>query len=156
HSDPLARLGSRENGGQNLYTKSLVLNLDRNGWSVDVFTRLNDTDKKRISRIGKNSRVIRLPGGKPIHIPKGQLHPLFPEIYQNFLSFINNTNEYELFHGHHYDGGWMAMKAAQQFNKPLIATFHSIGKVRHQTQTFFLGRTTEEQILVERYAIEKE
>lgn len=155
HSDPLARLGSRENGGQNLYTKSLVQNLDKNGWTVDVFTRLNDRSKKTISKIGKNSRVIRLSGGSPTHIPKGNLHPLFPAIYENFLKFIDNENTYDLFHGHHYDGGWMAVKAAEQFKKPIVTTFHSIGKVRQQTQTFFLGRTTEEQILEERYAIEK-
>lgn len=156
HSDPLARLGSRENGGQNLYTKSLVQNLDKNGWSVDVFTRLNDRSKKTISKIGKNSRVIRLAGGSPSHIPKGNLHPLFPVIYDNFLKFINNESSYDLFHGHHYDGGWMAVKAGEQFKKPIITTFHSIGKVRQQTQTFFLGKTTEEQILEERYLIEKD
>src|SRR3990170_1998414 len=73
HADPLAAIGSRESGGQNVYIRNLVANLDRQGWGIDVFTRLDDSKKKIIAKIGKNSRVIRLTDGKPTYIPKGQL-----------------------------------------------------------------------------------
>ena len=156
HSDPLARLGSRECGGQNLYVKSLIQNLDSKGWTVDAFTRLNDKDKKTVSKVGKRSRVIRLRGGPSVHIPKGNLHSFFPEMYENFRKFLYAGNDYEIFHGHHYDGGWMALKAHEEFKKSFITTFHSLGKTRLQTQKAYLGNTSEEDVLNERFGIEQE
>jgi D-inositol-3-phosphate glycosyltransferase len=156
HSDPLARLGSRECGGQNLYVKSLIQNLDSKGWFVDAFTRLNDRGKKIVSRIGNRSRVVRLIGGPASHVPKGKLHPLFPHMYRNFKNFVNGSANYDIFHGHHYDGGWMAARASTEYNKPLFTTFHSLGKIRFQTQKNYLGKTEEEEILNERFQIESE
>lgn len=156
HADPLAVIGSRESGGQNVYIRNLVVSLDKLGWEVDVFTRLDDPKKKEIAKISKNSRVIRLMGGKPTYVPKGQLHPYFPEIYKNFLKFINLQDSYRLFHGHHYDGGWMALQASREFKKPLIVNFHSLGQVRFQTQRFYAVDINDDKIFEERFAMEKE
>ena len=155
HADPLAAIGSRESGGQNVYIRNLVINLDKQGWRVDVFTRLDDSKKKTVAKIGKNSRVIRLKGGKPVYIPKGQLHPHFSEIYKNFLKFINFQNPYKIFHGHHYDGGWIALQAHKEFNKPLIVNFHSLGRVRFQTQRLYIVASNEQKIFEERFVMEQ-
>lgn len=155
HADPLAAIGSHESGGQNVYIRNLVINLDKQGWRVDVFTRLDDSKKKTIAKIGKNSRVIRLKDGKPVYIPKGQLHPHFSEIYKNFLKFISFQNPYKIFHGHHYDGGWIALQAHKKFNKPLIVNFHSLGRVRFQTQRLYAVASNEQKIFEERFAIEQ-
>lgn len=155
HSDPLAAIGSHESGGQNVYIRNLVINLDKQGWRVDVFTRLDDSKKKIVAKIGKNSRVIRLKGGEPSYIPKGQLHPHFPEIYKNFLKFINFSNFYKLFHGHHYDGGWIALQAHKGFDKPLIVNFHSLGRVRFQTQRLYAVANNEQKIFEERFEMEQ-
>ena len=156
HSDPLAAIGSHESGGQNVYIRNLVTNLDKQGWAIDVFTRLDDIKKKTVALIGKHSRVIRLKDGKPSYIHKGQLHSHLPQIYQNFLKFINFQNPYKLFHGHHYDGGCLALKASQEFNKPLIVNFHSLGKVRFQTQKLYAVDRNERKIFEERFKIENE
>lgn len=155
HADPLAAIGSRESGGQNVYIRNLVINLDKQGWKVDVFTRLDDPKKKTVAKIGKNSRVIRLKDGKPTYIPKSQLHSHFPEIYKNFLKFINFQNPYKIFHGHHYDGGWIALQAHKEFNKPLIVNFHSLGQVRFQTQHLYAMEINEQKIFEERFAMEQ-
>ncbi len=157
HSDPLAALGSHESGGQNVYVLNLVINLDKQGWAVDVFTRLDNPQKKTVVRIGKHSRVIRLKDGKPAYLPKDHLHPFFPEIYKNFLRFINFQNPYDIFHGHHYDGGWIALQAHKKFHKPFIENFHSLGQVRLKTkEQYAVDVSCEKEIFEQRFAIEKE
>jgi D-inositol-3-phosphate glycosyltransferase len=155
HADPLAAIGSRESGGQNVYIRNLVINLDKRGRKIDVFTRLDDPKKKTVAKIGKNSRVIRLKDGKPTYIPKGQLHPYFPGIYREFLKFIDSKNPYKLFHGHHYDGGLIALMAHRKFHKPLIVNFHSLGRVRFQTQRQYSIDVNERKVLEERFEIEQ-
>jgi D-inositol-3-phosphate glycosyltransferase len=156
HSDPLAPLGSQEAGGQNIYIYSLVRELDKRGWSIDVFTRHDQLHKKTISFIGKKSRVIRLKGGPIKHLPKTELFDHFPELYQNFLNFIGRRNPYSIFHGHHWDGGWMALKASGQFSKPFIENFHSLGKIRFQTKKQYLANGNEAEFFKKRFCLEEE
>jgi len=156
HSDPLAPLGSQEAGGQNVYIYSLVKELDKRGWNIDVFTRQDQLHKKNIISLGKNSRVIRLKGGPIRYVPKKELFNHFPELYQNFLNFIANQNPYCIFHGHHWDGGWLALKAAEQFKKPLVENFHSLGKIRFQTRKRYLFNENEVEFFEKRFALEEE
>jgi D-inositol-3-phosphate glycosyltransferase len=130
HSDPLVAIGTQEAGGQNVYVRSLMNELDRRGWAVDAFTRLNDPRRKAIVSVGKHSRVIRLKAGPVAHVTKSELHEHMPEFYKNFLAFIDNKNPYEIVHGHYWDGGWAGLQAQQQFHIPFIETYHSLGKVK--------------------------
>lgn len=157
HSDPLAAIGSHGSGGQNVYVCDLALALDKKGWEIDIFTRQDDCKKELITHIGSHSRVIRIEAGKPEYIYKGNLHALFPEIFKKFKEFIESSeNGYSLFHGHHYDGGWIGVRAMEEFNKPLVENFHSLGKVRQQTQKQYLSKTNDIQAFNERFAIEED
>lgn len=156
HSDPLAHLGSQEAGGQNIYVKSLAEELGKLGHKVDIFTRWDSTNKKHISQISKNTRVIRLKGGKKNYIPKTELFDILPEIYLNFLKFIGVKDNYDIFHGHYWDGAWMALKAKCQFSKPFIENFHSLGKIRQTTIKKYLMNKNETDYFQKRFAIEKE
>lgn len=120
HSDPLALLGSQESGGQNIYIRRLVEALEKFGWSIDVFTRLDSPHKKELVNFGKRSRVIRLKAG-PIHyFFKKDLFSVLLEFFNNFLKFIDFKNPYSLFHGHYWDGGWVAIRAHSKFLTPFI------------------------------------
>ena len=156
HSDPLAPLGSQECGGQNIYVKYLAEELDKLGWHADIFTRRDNPHKKQIAQISKHSRVIRLKGGPASYIPKKDLFSVLPEIFENFKKFIDNRNPYSLFHGHYWDGGWMALEASRQFMKPFIENFHSIGIVRHETKKKFLNDGNETEYFQKRINLEKE
>ncbi len=156
HSDPLARLGSQQAGGQNLYVRLLTEELSKIGWEVDVFTRLDNQRKKQIVQINKKSRVIRLKGGKIGYISKEELITVLPEIYNNFLSFINFKNSYSLFHGHYWDGGWIALKAHLHFHKPLVTNFHSLGLIKMQTKEKYLMNKNDSSYFKKRLNIENE
>lgn len=157
HSDPLVRLGSQESGGQNIYVRSLAEELGKIGYKVDIFTRWDSPDKKHISFINKNARVIRLRGGNKKYIPKSSLFDILPEIYSSFLYFIQkNKSDYDIFHGHYWDGAWMALKAKNQFSKPFIENFHSLGKIRESTKKKYLMNKNEIDYFKKRLRVEKE
>ncbi|MDD5551588.1 MAG: glycosyltransferase [Candidatus Pacebacteria bacterium] len=156
HSDPLAHLGSQETGGQNIYVRSLAEELGKLGHKVDVFTRWDSTNKKHISQINKNARVVRLRGGKKSYVQKTELFNILPEVYLNFLKFIEVKDNYDVFHGHYWDGAWMALKAKCQFSKPLIENFHSLGKIRQATKKKYLTNKNETDYFQKRFDVEKE
>lgn len=156
HSDPLASLGSQEAGGQNVYVRYLAEELEKFGWSVDIFTRWDSGHKKQIANITKNTRVIRLKGGPVRYVPKTELLALLPEIFNNFLVYINFQNPYHLFHGHYWDGGWMGVQASQKFQKPFVHNFHSLGIIRTETKKRYLKNGNEQEYSSKRLNIENE
>lgn len=156
HSDPLSCLGSQQTGGQNLYVRSLAEELSKAGWKIDIFTRWDNPRKKQIVHMTKNSRVIRLKGSRVDYITKQELIDVLPEIYNNFLVFTNFQNPYNLFHGHYWDGGWMALKAHLQFKKPLVTNFHSLGMIKIETKKRYLKDGGEHDYFTKRLNIENE
>ncbi len=156
HSDPLAHLGGQESGGQNVYVRYLAEELEKFGWAVDIFTRWDSQHKKQIAFIGRHSRVIRLKGGPVHYVPKFDLLPLLPELFNNFLTFINFQNPYQLFHGHYWDGGWMALESCKRFNGPFVQNFHSLGMIRMETKKRFLKSEEEQDYFAKRLNIENE
>jgi len=156
HSDPLALLGSQESGGQNIYVRHLIEKLEKLGWSIDVFTRWDSHHKKQLTHLGKHSRVIRLKGGPVHYIPKKDLFSILPEILNNFLIFIDFKNPYTLFHGHYWDGGWMALQAHLKFSMPLIENFHSLGMIRFDTKRRYFKNGNEQKIEEQRITLEKD
>lgn len=156
HDDPLALPGSHDTGGQAVYVKALIEGLDKKGWAIDAFVRLDSIYRKIISRIGKRSRVIRLKAGPIKYISRNQLFEYLPEFYKNFLEFVGYQNPYLLFHGHYWTGGWVAKEAHLRFKKPLIENFHSLGLVGQETKKRLLKNQNEYEYFVKRLNIENE
>ncbi len=131
HSDPLAKLGGREAGGQNVYVKEVSKHLGRMGWTVDIFTRLTRRRTKKVRKIAKNVNVIYLKGGPRFHLSKEKLLEKLPEFLGSFLVYKeSNKIDYNIVHGHYYDGGWVAMNMKRVLKIPMVQTFHSLGHVR--------------------------
>jgi D-inositol-3-phosphate glycosyltransferase len=157
HDDPLGQLGSQESGGQAVYLNSLIKELDKKGWAVDTYTRLDSPHKKTISLIGKRSRLIRLKGGPMKYISRKLLFDFLPQMYENFLEFIGRQNPYLLFHGHYWDGGNLALRASMDFCIPFIENFHSLGKVGLETKArYSWDKKNEKDLFDKRFQIEDE
>jgi glycosyltransferase involved in cell wall biosynthesis len=100
--------------------------------------------------------VIRLKGGPIKYLPKTELFDYLPELYQNFLKFINYRNPYSIFHGHYWEGGWLSQKASQQLKVPFVQNFHSLGKIRFWTRKQYLSNGNEADFFKKRFTLEKE
>ncbi|MFH1656816.1 MAG: glycosyltransferase [Candidatus Nealsonbacteria bacterium] len=131
HSDPSAKLGGHETGGQNVYISELSKRLGQMGWSVDIFTRLTRKRKKMVKSYGKNVNIIYLKAGARYFIPKEEVLDKLPEFLGNFLTYTEeNKLNYNIVHGNYYLGGWVASQIKRVLNIPMVETFHSLGHVR--------------------------
>lgn len=133
HSDPSAKLGGHETGGQNVYVSELSKRLGQMGWSVDVFTRLTRKRRKMVRSYGKNINIIYLKAGPRYSIAKEEVLDKLPEFLGNFLTYKEeNKLNYSIVHGNYYLGGWVAAQIKRILHIPMIETFHSLGHIRHR------------------------
>jgi len=157
HSDPSAKLGGHETGGQNVYVSELSKALGRMGWSVDIFTRLTRKRTKIVKSYGKNVNIIYIKAGPRYFISKDKVLEKLPEFLGNFLIYKEeNKIDYDIIHGNYYLGGWVAAQIKKIFRVPMIATFHSLGYIRHRTLEKFEKEDINIENFRERVMAEKE
>lgn len=148
HSDPSAKLGGHETGGQNVYVSELSKRLGQMGWSVDIFTRLTRKRRKMVRSYGKNVNIIYLKAGPRYFIPKEEVLDKLPEFLGNFLTYKEgNKLNYSIAHGNYYLGGWVAAQVKRILHIPMVETFHSLGRIRHRA----LERFGKEEINIEKF-----
>ncbi len=158
HSDPLAKIGGRESGGQNIYVHELSRWLGKLGWTVDVYTRWTNKKEKPLKKISPRANLIRLKAGDIKFVPKEQFDKNFEEFFTNFLSYKHaNKINYDIIHGNYWDGGWVGMQAAEILKIPFIQTFHSLGYIRTNTLKKFQNLPTqvEQELNDQRFELEK-
>ena len=132
HGDPLAKIGSQQSGGQNVYVYELSRWLAKRNWQVDIFCRLDNSKNETVKKIGNKIKVIRLKAGEIKYLPKENFFENFVEFFTNFLNYRQeNKIDYDIVHGHYWDGGMVAMKAAETLSLPFVQVFHSLSHVRY-------------------------
>ena len=87
HASPLAVAGGVDSGGQNIYVANVARQLARCGHQVDVFTRCDRSLLPLISRFD-GVRVINVPAGPPMQLPKEQLLPFMDEFARFTIEFF--------------------------------------------------------------------
>lgn len=148
HSDPSAKLGGHETGGQNVYVSELGKQLGRMGWSVDIFTRLTRKRKKMVRGYGKNVNIVYIKAGPRYFLPKDRVLEKLPEFIGNFLTFKEeNKLHYSIVHGNYYLGGWVAAQIKRILHIPMVETFHSLGRIRYRT----LEKFEKENVKIEEF-----
>jgi D-inositol-3-phosphate glycosyltransferase len=134
HADPLARPGSKEVGGQNVYVFNLARELAAIGWKVDVYTRWDSSSKKRTEVVQKGVRVIRVKAGPRKYIVRDTLFGHLDDFTADIISFTTkNRLEYDAIHTHYWMSGVVGLALKKLWKVPLIHTPHSLGYVRYNT-----------------------
>src|SRR5512147_1666072 len=88
HTCPLATLGGKETGGMNVYVRDLTRYLGRIGVKVDVFTRSQDEHVPHVLHdLGYGNRVVHVPAGPEVPLPKQELISHIPEFVAGIQSF---------------------------------------------------------------------
>lgn len=154
HTCPLARLGSRETGGMNVYVRELSRHLGSRGVAVDVFTRRQERDVQEAVEFGENARVIHLDAGPPRTIDKYEVLHYLPQFAEGVWDFQRRTGRsYHLLHSHYWLSGPVATALAAEWQVPLVVMFHTLGQLKNRVSRNGSERENAERIEIERLSM---
>ncbi|REG48441.1 glycosyltransferase involved in cell wall biosynthesis [Paraburkholderia sp. BL6669N2] len=150
HASPLAVAGGVDSGGQNIYVANVARELVAMGHQVDVFTRRDRALLPVVSDMD-GVRVIHVPAGPPMQLPKEQLLPVMDEFAAFLIDFFRHERDpYQVIHANFFMSGLAALRVKDALGIPLVTTFHALGRVRRIHQGAADGFPDE------RFAIEDE
>jgi D-inositol-3-phosphate glycosyltransferase len=134
HTCPLATLGGKDTGGMNVYVRDLTRELGRRGLHVDVFTRSQDEHQPHVKEdLGHGNRVIHIPAGEEVPLPKDVLYAHVPEFVGGVREFARASGAaYDLIHSHYWLSGVAARSLRTAWGVPFIQMFHTLGHMKNR------------------------
>jgi D-inositol-3-phosphate glycosyltransferase len=134
HTCPLATLGGKDTGGMNVYVRDLTRQLGTLGVHVDVFTRSQDEHVPHVlHHLGYGNRVVHVPAGPEVPIPKQELSAYLPEFVSGIKEFSRTKGtRYDVIHSHYWLSGLAAMELRESWNIPVINMFHTLGLMKNR------------------------
>jgi len=157
HTCPLATLGGKDTGGMNVYVHQLTRTLGKLGVRVDVFTRSQDEHVPHVLHdLGYHNRVVHIPAGPEVPLPKAELERYIPKFVQGIKSFAESKNiQYDLIHSHYWMSGLAAIELSQSWNIPFIQMFHTLVHMKNRIAQTSQEKEGEYRILGEKKVISK-
>jgi D-inositol-3-phosphate glycosyltransferase len=132
HTSPLDQPGSGDSGGMNVFIRAAAERLSAAGIGVDVFTRSRDDRRPEIQDLGGGSRIINIAAGPNSPVPKEALPRFLPAFLGGVLRIARSEGaRYDLVHTHYWLSGWVGRSAREIWGVPLVASFHTLGKVKN-------------------------
>ncbi|HEX6302897.1 MAG TPA: glycosyltransferase [Anaerolineales bacterium] len=134
HTCPLATLGGKDTGGMNVYVRDLTKELGRMGIEVDVFTRSQDEHVPHVLHdLGYGNRVVHVPAGPEVPLPKPELAEYIPQFVSGILEFSQDRDlHYDLIHSHYWMSGIAAQTLKEMWNVPVVHMFHTLGMMKQR------------------------
>jgi len=138
HTCPLATLGGKDTGGMNVYVRDLTRQLGRMGIHVDVFTRSQDEHVPHVLHdLGYGNRVVHIPAGAEVPLPKPDLIAHIPTFAEGILAFARNKGiKYDLIHSHYWMSGKAAKLLKETWDVPVVHMFHTLGHMKNRVAGF--------------------
>jgi D-inositol-3-phosphate glycosyltransferase len=132
HTSPVDQPGTGDSGGMNVSIRSVAERLAGKGIEVDLFTRCRGGETHDVREIAPGIRVVSAKGGPCHPIPKSAVQRYLPEFLGGVLRVAReNGNRYDLVHSHYWLSGWVGRAAKEILGVPLVASFHTLGKVKN-------------------------
>jgi D-inositol-3-phosphate glycosyltransferase len=132
HTSPLARPGTRDSGGMNVYIRQLSQEMGRRAHTMDIFTRRTDPDTPEVTVIDERTRVIQIDAGAP-GAQKASLRRFLPEFRDGVLAFQRREGRtYDLVHSHYWLSGWVGQTLKTAWGVPHVIMFHTLGEVKNR------------------------
>ncbi len=134
HTCPLATLGGKDTGGMNVYVRDLSHQLGAEGIQVDVFTRSQDEHVPHVlHELGYGNRVVHIPAGPEIPLPKEQLVNFIEDFVNGIVAFAEQKKcSYDLIHSHYWMSGLAALELKKLWNVPVVHMFHTLGMMKQR------------------------
>lgn len=134
HTCPLATLGGKDTGGMNVYVRELTRQFGRMGVHVDVFTRSQDEHVPHVLHdLGYGNRVVHIPAGPEIPLPKDELAAHIPTFADQIIEFAQSKGlTYDLIHSHYWMSGMTAIRLQAVWGLPFVHMFHTLGHMKNR------------------------
>lgn len=134
HTCPLATLGGKDTGGMNVYVRDLTRQLGKIGIHVDVFTRSQDEHVPHVLHdLGYGNRVVHIPAGLEVPLPKEDLASHLPEFVEGIRAFAESKGlQYDLIHSHYWMSGLAARDLKAEWDVPIVHMFHTLGIMKQR------------------------
>ncbi len=134
HTSPLDQPGTGDSGGMNVYIRQAAERLAVCGVDVDVFTRCRGTGAAEVEELAGGSRIVHLKAGPCAPVPKEDLPRFLPEFLGGLLGRQRAEGvSYDLVHTHYWLSGWVGRSTKEIWGVPLVASFHTLGKVKNHS-----------------------
>ncbi len=132
HTSPLDQPGMGDSGGMNVYIRAAAERLAARGVDVDVFTRCRGREVKEVEELTPKARIIQVKAGPCDPVPKQDLPRFLPEFLGGVLKRERLEGRgYDVVHSHYWLSGWVGRSAKEIWGVPLVASFHTLGKVKN-------------------------
>lgn len=135
HTSPLDQPGTGDSGGMNVYIRAVAERLASQGVAVDVFTRCRGEGGPEATEFAPGARLVRVKAGPCLPVPKRVLPRFVPQFLGGVLAHGRELGiEYDLVHSHYWLSGWVGRNAKEMWDVPLVASFHTLGKVKNYSR----------------------
>ncbi len=136
HTSPRDQPGAGNSGGMNVYILSVAQRLAEQGIGVDIFTRCRGNGAPEVEEIGPDSRIIQVQAGPCGPVPKSDLPAVLPAFLDGVLERAagehrtHKHSPYDVVHSHYWLSGWVGNRTKEIWGAPLVASFHTLGRVK--------------------------
>lgn len=130
HSDPQAKLGEPDAGGQCVYEHELAKNLAEAGHEVITFCRQRNKHPA-VSHVSPGYSIYRITTGGDAFVPKEDIARTIPEFTRAAIDIVEKRKRRHgptIIHGHYWDGAMAALYFKANYRDyPMVWTPHSLG-----------------------------
>jgi D-inositol-3-phosphate glycosyltransferase len=136
HTSPMDQPGTGDSGGMNVYVRAVAERLASRGVTVDVFTKCRGGDDHEVKTLAPGIRVVSVKAGPCTVLPKAELPRYLPEFLGGVLRVAHEDGRgYDIVHSHYWLSGWVGRAIKESLGAPLVASFHTLGKVKNYSLT---------------------
>jgi D-inositol-3-phosphate glycosyltransferase len=122
----------------NVYVVEVARRLADQGIAVDIYTRCHGQGGPEVEEIAPGARLMLVQAGPCAPVPKEELPALLPNFLDGVLQRAaaeapgaHRHSPYDVIHSHYWLSGWIGHQVKAIWGAPLVASFHTLGKVKN-------------------------
>jgi len=131
HTSPLVQPGHGDAGGMNVYIRELVSSLAQAGADATVYVRRWADDLPDLVDVEPGFRVVHVDAG-----PVGLAKEALPDVVDDFTRVVGDhlaRNPVDIIHANYWLSGVAGHRLKHELELPLVATFHTLARVKAET-----------------------
>ncbi|MFN8038463.1 MAG: glycosyltransferase [Acidimicrobiales bacterium] len=129
HTSPLAQPGRGDSGGMNVYVRELAGSLAQAGVDTTVFVRRDAIDLPDVVAVEPGLQVVHIDAGPP-ELAKEDLPEVLDAFTAGVGAHIRTAGDVDALHANYWLSGVAAHRLKHELSLPLVATFHTLARVK--------------------------